>query len=169
MRLQIAAFVGALLLLAGPALAQKNPFQGFSSNSGEPIGINSANLEVRQNERKAIFSGNVVATQGKSTLRASQLIVYYDAAEDGTQGGVNKIEATGGITVVSEDQSATGRTGVFDMKTDTATLTGDVVLTQGKNVLKGPELVVNMKTGIAKIVGGTSGLFIQDSSKSKQN
>lgn len=82
MRLAAAALV-ALTLAPGAVLAQRqrasSPFQGFSSDSGKPVNINADSLEVRQNENKAIFTGNVVATQGESTLRSSALTVFYTA------------------------------------------------------------------------------------------
>jgi lipopolysaccharide export system protein LptA len=60
-----------------------NPFQGFSSDSGKPVDVKSDSLEVHQDEQKAIFTGNVVATQGESVLRTNELTVYYDNADAG--------------------------------------------------------------------------------------
>jgi lipopolysaccharide export system protein LptA len=34
------------------------------------------------------------------------------------------------------------------------------VLHQGQNVIRGKQLVVDMKTGVAQVLGGTSGLFV---------
>lgn len=163
--------IGAVLVaLAGPALAQgsqPNPFQGFSSDSGSPVDVKSDSLEVRQSEQKAIFSGNVVATQGASVLTAATLTVYYENASGETapsgKSGIKRLEATGGVSVTSKDQKATGATGVFDMASNTARLSGNVVMVQGKNVLRGKELIVNMKTGVARVIGGTSGLFMPGS------
>jgi lipopolysaccharide export system protein LptA len=151
----------------GQAKKQPNPFQGFSSDSGQPVDVKSETLEVYQNEQKAIFIGNVVAKQGDSTLRSARLTVFYDNASSGGKGSaptqassIKKLEATGGVVVTSADQKATGASGVFDMASNTATLTGDVVLTQGPNVIRGKTLVVDLKTGLARVVGGTSGLFV---------
>ena len=43
------------------------------------------------------------------------------------------------------------------MKTQLAVLTGDVVLSQGENVARGPKLTVHMDTGIAQFSGGGGG------------
>lgn len=162
--------IGLALTLAAAtaptAFAQTtaNPFQGFSSDSGKPVDVKADSLEVRQNEQKAIFSGNVVAKQGDSTLTAATLTIFYEnaggEATPSASSGIKKLEASGGVVVTAKDQKATGASGVFDMATNTARLTGDVVLTQGQNVLRGKELVINMKTGIARVIGGTSGLFM---------
>jgi lipopolysaccharide export system protein LptA len=159
--------IAALTAGAAPAAfaqSNANPFQGFSSDSGKPVDVKADSLEVRQSEQKAIFSGNVVAKQGESTLTAATLTIFYEnsggEATPSASSGIKKLEASGGVVVTSKDQKATGASGVFDMATNTARLTGDVVLTQGQNVLRGKELVINMKTGIARVIGGTSGLFM---------
>jgi lipopolysaccharide export system protein LptA len=55
------------------------------------------------------------------------------------------------VTVVSKDQNASGDLGVYDMKTKTVTLTGNVVVSQGKNVVRGERVVVNTETGDARM------------------
>ena len=59
--------------------------------------------------------------------------------------------------VTQKEQTATGETGVFDMKTNTVTLTGKVVMTQGQNVLRGDRLVVDLTTGVSRVESGKNG------------
>jgi lipopolysaccharide export system protein LptA len=81
----------------------------------------------------------------------------------GGSSSVKRLEARGGVVVTQNDQTVTGETGIFDMKTNTVTLTGGVVLTKDKNVLKGDRLVVDMTTGVSRVESsggrGVSGLF----------
>jgi lipopolysaccharide export system protein LptA len=58
--------------------------------------------------------------------------------------------------VVSKDQNASGDLGVYDMKTKTITLTGNVVVSQGKNVVRGERVVVNTVTGDARVESGVT-------------
>ncbi len=67
-----------------------SPFQGFSSDSGKPVDVRSDSLEVHQDEQKAVFTGNVVATQGDSTLRANELTVFYENADTTAKDGKAK-------------------------------------------------------------------------------
>ena len=158
----------ALVAASGAASAAEakkasNPFQGFSSDNGQPVDVKSETLEVYQNEQKAIFIGSVVAKQGDSTLHSARLTVFYDKSDSPTpsqQSAIKRLEADGNVVVTSADQKATGSTGVFDMATNEATLSGGVVLTQGQSVIRGTKLIVNMKTGIARVEGGTTGLFV---------
>ena len=173
---------------AGTAKKTPNPFQGFSSDNGKPVDVKSDSLEVHQNEQKAIFSGNVVAVQGDSTLRTAQLVVFYDNANaaagqgnaanpppasapaggTGQGSSIKRLEAYGNVVVTSQDQKATGDSGVFDMASDKATLNGNVVLTQGQNVIRGKQLIVDLKTGVSHVTGGTSGLFVPSKDQQKK-
>ncbi|MGO4334525.1 LptA/OstA family protein [Labrys sp. KB_33_2] len=67
-----------------------SPFQGFSSDSGKPVDVKSDSLEVHQDEQKAIFTGNVVATQGESVLRTNELTVFYENADNNAKDGKAK-------------------------------------------------------------------------------
>jgi lipopolysaccharide export system protein LptA len=68
------------------------------------------------------------------------------AKEDGTQ--ITKIEAKGDVIITSEkDQTTTSDWALYDVPGQTVTVGGNVVLTQGKNVLKGDRLVIDLKTG----------------------
>jgi lipopolysaccharide export system protein LptA len=155
-----------------------NPL-GFSQNSDQPIRITSTSLEVRDKEHFATFTGNVHVMQGESTLRCKTLVVFYEdnsVAAAAPKGGrtaaakagqttssnqqVKRLEAKGNVVVTQKDQAtqkdqtATGDNGVFDMKTNTATLTGNVVVTQGDNVIRGEKMIIDMTTGVSRIESG---------------
>ena len=68
------------------------------------------------------------------------------------------------MVVTQKDQVVTGDTAIFDTKTNLITMTGGVVLTQCKNVLKGDRLSVDMTTGVSRVDsdnGKVQGMFIQ--------
>ena len=56
---------------------------------------------------------------------------------------IRRIEARGGVTVITKDQNASGDLGVYDLKTKTITLSGNVVVSQGQNVIHGERVVVD--------------------------
>lgn len=158
-----------------PALAQgrngnvPNALQGFATNRDEPIRINANSLEVRDQEKQAVFSGNVVVTQGDTTLRCKELVVYYDGkeAKSGANGealasggpinssAIRKLEIIGSVVVTTKEQTATGDKGLFETAANTITLTGNpVVLTSGPNVIRGRKLTVNLDSGLSRFDGG---------------
>ena len=164
-----------------PALAQSaggvpNALQGFARNREEPVRITSNSLEVRDKDKTAQFSGNVIVTQGDTTLRSPQLVVFYEgsaAPVDGqptSNSQIKRLEASGGVVVQTKEQTATGDKGVFEMKTNTVTLTGKpVVLTQGPNVVRGQKLTVDLVTGVSKIEGGRVESLIMPGSVKEQS
>jgi lipopolysaccharide export system protein LptA len=172
MRSRVAAATLAILA-AGATLAAAaaqptgpaNALQGFSQNRDKPIKIDAAALEVRDKSKTATFSGNVVVVQGDTTLRCKTLDVFYE--DDGAAGQtqklnlsgkqrIRKLEARGGVVVTQKDQTATGETGVFDMAANTLTLNGNVVMSQGQNVLRGQRLSVDLITGVSRVESGKS-------------
>jgi lipopolysaccharide export system protein LptA len=151
--------------------------QGFSQNRDQPVHIEAATLEVRDKQKQATFSGDVRVKQGDTGLRCKSLVVFYEqsgepsdgskilqAANPGPSGEqrIKRLEARGSVVVTQKDQTATGELGIFDMKTNTVTLTGNpVVMTQGQNVLRGGKLVVDLTSGVSRIEAGKSGQGVQ--------
>jgi lipopolysaccharide export system protein LptA len=147
--------------------------QGFSQNRDQPVHIEAATLEVRDKQKEATFSGDVRVKQGDTGLRCKSLVVFYEqGGEDATKtkampaaspgpGGeqrIKRLEARGGVVVTQKDQTATGELGIFDMKSNTVTLTGNpVVMTQGQNVLRGEKLVVDLTSGVSRVESGKNG------------
>ena len=66
-------------------------------------------------------------------------------------------EARGAVVVTQKEQTATGELGIFDMKANTVTLTGNVMMTQGKNVLRGEKLIVDLTSGVSRVESGKNG------------
>jgi lipopolysaccharide export system protein LptA len=176
------ALVFASAAYAEPAAAQKNQgipnaLQGFSQNRDQPVHIEAATLEVRDKQKEATFSGDVRVKQGDTGLRCKSLVVFYEqsgqptdasktlqAASPGPGGEqrIKRLEARGGVVVTQKDQTATGELGIFDMKANTVTLTGNpVIMTQGQNVLRGGKLVVDLTSGVSRVEAGKSGQGVQ--------
>jgi len=185
--LRLLSIAIACCFVSGIAFAQApkgppNALQGFSKNRDEPVHIEAATLEVRDKEKVATFSGDVKVVQGDTNMQCKTLVVFYDqegekpakvakpmkAADPGPGGEqkIRRLEARGSVVVNTKDQTATGQLGIFDMPTNTVTLTGDVVMTQGQNVLRGDKLVVNLSSGVSRVEssqagrGRVQGLFV---------
>ena len=156
-----AAVVSVTMWLAAPTTAQNrlaNAFAGFSTSSDKPIDIASDALEVLDAEQLAIFQGNVKVVQGEVTLNTKVLKVSYDGKLNGAgQQQIRQLEALGKVMVVMKGQTLTGDHAVFEMRKNTITVDGDVVLTQGKNVLSGSKLIVDLNTGRSRLESHASG------------
>ena len=152
-----------------------NALQGFQQNRGQPVSIEAASLEVRDKDKVATFTGNVKVVQGDTTMRCKSLVVFYEQGGQGNQaapaatqtmkaaapgpGGssqISRLEARGGVTVVQKDQTATGDSALFDMKSNTVTLQGNAIVSQGPNVMRGERPVVDLTTGVSRVDAGKS-------------
>lgn len=104
----------ATALGGAPALAQSrnvpNALQGFATNRDQPIRIDANNLEVMDQQKRAVFSGNVVVQQGDTTLRCKELVVYYDGKEaEAAAGGQAGAKAGGAQGTAQGGQPSAGQ------------------------------------------------------------
>jgi lipopolysaccharide export system protein LptA len=179
------AFLAATIAAGAPAVAQRssgprNAVQGFSENRDKPVKIRAASLIVRDKDKIATFSGDVHVTQGDTELFCKSLVVYYEAdalngpprtepAQESRQ-EIRRMDAKGGIRVVRKDQVTTADSGIFDIRANTVTLVGNVVVTRGQDVVRGPRLVVDLNSGVSRMEAGggrVEGLF-QSSPRSNE-
>ncbi|PZP85871.1 MAG: lipopolysaccharide transport periplasmic protein LptA [Azospirillum brasilense] len=152
-------------LLLGTALVASPVFAAPKLDSKQPIEIASDNLEVLQAENKAIFTGNVIAKQGSITMRSKAMTVFYEGGAEASDGeaaagamgkGINRIESTGDVVFITPEETAQGDKAIYNVKTDTIDLVGNVVLTRAQNILKGTTLNYNLATGRSVLNGGAS-------------
>jgi lipopolysaccharide export system protein LptA len=175
--------VGLALALAATVAAVAQPtqkdqqggaMQGLQLNRDQPVKIESDALEVRDKSQQATFIGKVKLTQGDTVLQCQSLVIFYEnesaapaqkkaksaqKSGGGVGGGnqqIKRAEAKGDVLVTQKDQTAKGDNGVFDVKSNTVTLTGNVVVTQGTNVLRGERMLVNLTTGVSTVESGQS-------------
>lgn len=148
---------------AKPATKQQPSTPAFGRDSRQPVDVRSERFDVDDVKHRALFTGDVVATQGDSTLRAPELHVSYEgkATEEfanpgaqpaGPESGLTRLFArTGVIVTAGTDRRVTSDTADFDAKADTALFIGNVLVNQGKNILQGRRLFLDRKSGRTKL------------------
>ena len=72
--------------VAPKAKDRSSALGGLGSNR-DPIKIDSDRLDVYDKEGRAVFSGNVIAVQGDSTMRCTALTVLYEAGRGAAGAG----------------------------------------------------------------------------------
>ncbi len=147
---QVRWAVAALATLAlQPAWSQgTSALKGHNSNA--PVDVAADRIEVQDRSDRAVFSGNVVATQADLSLAAPRLTVAYS-----NSGGIEieRIDATGGVTVKSPSETAVGQYAIYDLNSRLITLIGGVTLTRGDSKGQGGRLVIDLNTGRAVLDG----------------
>ncbi|MBH62703.1 MAG: lipopolysaccharide transport periplasmic protein LptA [Alphaproteobacteria bacterium] len=142
------------VLATGPGAGQTTPLSKLDTD--QPIEITADSLEVKQDQNIAIFRGNVDALQGEMGLRADQLTVHYRSSENSEAdvNAISRIDAEGSVFLASSQETAQGDVGVYDVENGLITLTQNVVLTRGENVIRGNRLLLNLVTGQSVVDGG---------------
>ena len=145
------------LATAAAAVAQsREPVSALRGhNSDAPIDLKADRLEVQDRADRAIFAGNVHVTQDELTLNTARLTVAYSSG-GGVQ--INRLDASGGVTVRSPSETAKGEFGIYDLDRKLITLVGDVVLSREGSQLSGQRLVIDLESGRAVIDGGPAGV-----------
>ncbi|HYI65167.1 MAG TPA: lipopolysaccharide transport periplasmic protein LptA [Allosphingosinicella sp.] len=142
------------LLVVGPAIGQPagSGLKGHDSNA--PVDVAADRIEVQDRADRAIFSGNVDARQGSLRLTAARVTVAYASS-----GGIDikRLEASGGVTLRTPAETATGQFAIYDLDRRLVTMIGNVRLTQGANHVQGARLVLDLASGRAVMDGGAAG------------
>ena len=119
----------------------------------QPLDISAERLEMQQKQGRAIFSGAVLVTQGKLTLRSDTITVFYALENEGGDPSISRLDAQGQFELMSESETLLGDWGIYDVDRQLVTVGGDVVFKQGTSELKGSRLEFDLVSGLAKLDG----------------
>ncbi|MCG6884906.1 MAG: lipopolysaccharide transport periplasmic protein LptA [Silicimonas sp.] len=153
------SYVIALCLFAGAAVAQAaNIALGTGSfDTSLPVEVTADQLSVDQSNGRAVFDGNVLIVQGEVRLSAGSVTIEY--AAEGSANAIERLLASGGVTFVTSSDAAEARDAVYSVAEGTVTLSGDVLLTQGRNAIAGDRLVMNLTSGNGRMEGRVRTVF----------
>ncbi|MCT4559049.1 MAG: LptA/OstA family protein [Pelagimonas sp.] len=148
----IRALFFAVLTIFTPALAMAQMQVAFGNDKQDtdaPVEVTADQLSVDQNAGTALYSGNVLVVQDEMRLAAPRVLVIY--SEENSR--VERLEATGGVTIVSGDDAAESRRADYHVQKREIVMVGDVLLTQGASALTSQRMVVFMDDGTAQLTG----------------
>ena len=138
----------ALALAALPGVGGTQSFQG-----GQPIMWGAD--EVSRTPTLLSLRGRAELTQGDNRIRADRVEGMI------SDGVLSRVEASGNVYFVTPDQTIRGDRAVYTPANDTIVLSGDVILTQGENVMTGGRLTYNTRTEAAEMDGAGEGGRVQ--------
>jgi len=142
-------FLAASIAALGfSSLADAQAIAGFNSN--QPVNYAADRIELQDRQNRVVLSGNVVITQGDLRLTAGRTTVAYTDA-----GGlkIQRIDATGGVTVTRGAERAQGSAGVYDFNRRVIILSGGVALRRGGDTLNGGRLTIDLNSGLSSVDG----------------
>ena len=121
---------------------------GFDPNADAPVELTADKLTISETDGSARFEGNVIVGQGDIRISAELVIVTYSET-----GEIDKLSASGGVTVATTDESAESEFAEYSLKNRTLVMSGDVVFSQGKILMSAKSLQIDLNTGAAIIEG----------------
>jgi lipopolysaccharide export system protein LptA len=150
--LPIGLLAAAVAVLGPSSLAGAQGIGGLNTNS--PVQIAADQIELQDKANRVNLTGDVVITQGDLTLRAPRTTIAY------TNPGkleIQRLDATGGVTVTRGNESASGAVAVYDFNRRLITMSGGVTLRRGSDTLHGGRLVIDLRTGLSSVDGNAGG------------
>jgi len=158
-RLRPAAIAAAVLACAAPGIALAQ----LATGSNAPVDITADEGEVINSQCLSIWRGDAEALQATTRLRAREIRVFA-AARPGTGpntqgrcGATQRLEAEGDVYYVTPAQTVRGDRAVYVAADDLITITGGVIVTQGKSVARGDRMTVKVKTGQVQLESTAKG------------
>ncbi|NCP19687.1 MAG: OstA family protein [Erythrobacter sp.] len=123
-------------------------------NSNAPVNYAANRIELQDRQDRVVLSGNVQIDQANLRMTAARTIVDYS---DTGSLSIQRISATGGVTVTRGNESARGDVAVYDFNRRVITMTGDVRLRRGGDTLNGGRLTIDLRSGLSSIDGAEGG------------
>jgi len=145
----------AAVPMASMALAQESVSALKGHDPDAPIDVAADRIEVQDRSDRAVFAGNVHVRQASLTLDTSRLTVAYTSS-GGVQ--IRRLDASGGVTVKSPSETASGNFGIYDLDRKLITLIGAVQLNRGGSQINGQRLTIDLNSGRAVVDGGPAGV-----------
>ncbi|MBE5073993.1 OstA family protein [Erythrobacteraceae bacterium E2-1 Yellow Sea] len=125
-----------------------------SHNSKAPVEYAADRIELQDRQNRVMLSGNVVITQAQLTVHSARTLVNYSNA-DGLS--IERITATGGVTVTRGNETARGDVAVYDFNRRIITMAGNVRLNRNGDTLNGGRLVIDLASGVSSVDGRAAG------------
>ena len=152
-----------LLVMTGAALKIDSPDQTVTARDA---------FEYWQDQDALVAKGDVVIVKTDGTrINGNQVTSYFRKNAETGKREAFQVKAEGNVRIDTGKEIATCNRAVYDPNTQIAVLTGNVVLTQNKNVFRGARAEIDMAKGISRLLpspGERVRTTIQPKQKSNQ-
>lgn len=154
-RSAFAGFALTALALGGMQLSMEAEAQAIAAhNSRAPVSYDAGRIELQDRANRVVLSGNVIVTQAGLRVNSQRMLVNYS---DAGSLAIQRITATGGVTVSRGNERASGDVAIYDFNRRIITMAGNVRLKRGGDTLAGGRLVIDLVSGVSSIDGRSSG------------
>jgi len=122
---------------------------GANHDINLPVEITANNLSINQSSNSAIFEGTAYVGQGSLRLSADKIVVRYNQ----DTGKVTSVEATGKVVFTNGEDIAEAESAIYKIDSGLLSMSGNVLLVQGKSTISGNYLDMDILKNIANLSG----------------
>lgn len=119
--------------------------------SGADVITARDSLEYWERRKIAIARGNALAVRADKRIAAETLTARFDKNRAG-EDEITQIDALGGVRIDTDQETATGNEGLYNLVEEVAELRGNVLLSRGQDRLSGERAIVNLRTGVSRML-----------------
>jgi lipopolysaccharide export system protein LptA len=149
-----------LLVMTGSALKIENTGQTVTARD---------TFEYWQDQDALVAKGDVVVVKSDGTkINGDQITSYFRKSAASGKREAFQVKAEGHVRIDTGKEIATCARALYDPTTQIAVLTGNVVLTQNKNVFRGQRAEIDMAKGISRLLP-SPGERVRTTIQPKQN
>lgn len=126
-------------------------------------------FEYWQDQDALVAKGDVLVVKSDGTrINGDQVTSYFRKNAETGKREAFQVKAEGNVRIDTGKEIATCSRAVYDPKTQIAVLTGNVVVTQNKNVFRGARAEIDMAKGISRLLP-SPGERVRTTIQPKQN
>jgi lipopolysaccharide export system protein LptA len=119
-----------------------------------PMTVDADRFELVQGEQRADFFGHVVVKRDDMILKADEMRVWYQQVEETGKKTLEKVEATGHVTIFTPDSQGSSDLATFMTGSDILVMKGKANMTSTQGTVEGEHIEYNVKTKDTKVIGG---------------
>ena len=143
---------GGIAALSFSSVAGAQNIANFNSN--QPVNFDAARIDLQDRQNRVVLSGGVIIQQGDLRLTADRTTIAYNDTGALT---IQRVDATGNVTVTRGSERASGTAAVYDFNRRLIILSGGVALRRGNDTLNGGRLVIDLNSGLSSVDGNSAG------------
>lgn len=154
-RTALAWGIGGFALTAALAGGMTLRAQSIAAHdSRAPVTYDAAKFVLDDRANRVVFSGGVIVTQADLTIQSDRMLVNFS---DAGKLEIQRITATGGVSISRGDERASGDNAIYDFDRRVITMAGNVRLRRGSDTLNGGRLVIDLNSGLSSVDGSAAG------------
>jgi lipopolysaccharide transport protein LptA len=125
---------------------ETQPLKEQIKKDKSPVEIKAKKLKIENQNKKATFSDNVVATRSDMKMSCDLLIAYYNES-----GNIEKFECNGNVKLTKGERVATSEKAVYDNKNSSVTMTGNPYYSDGENQFWGDVVEYDLNSDVVNV------------------